>query len=373
MRLFGVTGTNGKTSTATYIHQLLIALGTPAGLSASTGRVVGDQILDSGLTTPEAPELHRLLSAMREAGQNTAVLEVSAQALIRHRVDGISFATVGFTNLSRDHLDDFSSMDHYLEAKARLFSDSYAKQAVVMVDDEYGQRLAELCRIPTVTLGEESGQWRYRYQAGNLQITNPDGDSLSSSFGAGGLMAKNFALATVMLAVSGFSLDELSKAMPWAQAQVPGRLQRVSDALPAVFVDYAHTPKGVEGAVTELLSRFSKLVVVLGASGNRDQGKRKDMALATKGATLLVVTDQHPRDEDPAEIRKTLMSSAKDAGIPAVEVQDPAAAIAHAISATELDGAVLWCGPGNLDYREIRGEHVPFNAIDIARKLVEND
>ena len=153
--------------------------------------------------------------------------------------------------------------------------------------------------------------------------------------------------------------------------QIPGRLQRVSEKEPAVYVDYAHTPAGVGAAVQEILARHQRLVVVLGASGNRDQGKRREMALACQGVEKIFVTDQHPRDEDPAVIRKTLVEAASDLGCEVYEEADPAIAIAKAVA--QSDGAaVLWCGPGQLKYREIAGKKINFDAIATAKAVVEN-
>lgn len=370
MRLFGVTGTNGKTSTVTYLHQLLNSLGISAGLSASTKRVIGDQAIESDLTSPEAPRLHEMLFQMREAGQTVAAIEVSAHAVQHGRIGGIHFECVGFTNLSRDHLDDFGDMENYLATKAALFTPHFAKRAVVMVDDEYGQKLSEGSPLTLVTLGESSGDYRYGYESGVLRVSFPGGQQLSVEFGAGALMAKNFALALVMLAESGFDFDALQMAAPLAQQQVPGRLEMISNQLPAVYVDYAHTPDGVGSAVKELSQRFPWLSVVLGASGNRDVGKRGSMAKAARSADLLVVTDQHPRDEDPALIRKALMDAADNKNL--VEIADPEEAIRHAITNTPEGGVVLWCGPGNLKYREIKGQKVPFDARDIARRILED-
>lgn len=370
MRLFGVTGTNGKTSTVTYLHQLLGSLGVSAGLSASTKRIVGDQSIESELTSPEAPKLHQMLSQMRAVGQKDAAIEVSAHALEHGRIGGIHFECVGFTNLSRDHLDDYGDMDNYLATKAELFTPRFAKKAVVMVDDQYGQRLAESDRIPLVTLGREAGDYRYSYESGDLQLTFPDGKRLVVGFAAGELMARNFALALTMLAESGFELEGLQTAAPKAQQQVPGRLERVSERNPAVYVDYAHTPDGVSAAVQELSKRYSWLTVVLGASGNRDVGKRAPMAKAAKPADLLVITDQHPRDEEPQVIRRALLDAAENKNL--IEIAEPAAAIRHAIANTPESGAVLWCGPGNLKYREISGQKVPFDAREIAREILED-
>jgi len=148
----------------------------------------------------------------------------------------------------------------------------------------------------------------------------------------------------------------------------------VSDAKPHVYVDYAHTPAGVASAVAEIKQRYPKLTVILGASGNRDQGKRTEMGIAGANADLLIITDQHPRDEDPAIIRHTLVTAAAtklEAGR-ILEIPDPAEAIQTAVAQTDSDGAVLWCGPGHLTYREIRGQKVPFDARELARKAVES-
>jgi UDP-N-acetylmuramoyl-L-alanyl-D-glutamate--2,6-diaminopimelate ligase len=187
-------------------------------------------------------------------------------------------------------------------------------------------------------------------------------------------MAKNLVLALVMLLEAEFEPQALAEAAKLADLHVPGRLELVSQLRPHVYVDYAHTPAGVAGAVGEIRKRYPTLTVVLGASGNRDQGKRTEMGLAATSADLLIITDQHPRDEDPASIRHALVSAAStklEAGR-ILEIPDPATAIKRAISETPADGAVLWCGPGHLTYREIRGEKVPFDARAIARAAVQS-
>lgn len=371
MTLFGVTGTNGKTSTTNYLHQLLEALGKPAGMSASTNRIVGNQHLPAALTSPEVTELHDLLSQMRAVGEQHAAIEVSAQALIRHRVDGVMFSIVGFSNLSRDHLDDFSSMQQYLDAKAQLFTSKYATSGVVFVEDEYAHKLYESSAIPVVGIGEGL-EYGYRYQDDELTITGKH--SLTARFDQGALMAKNLVLALVMLLEAGLGAKELETAVNSTQLYVPGRLELVTASKPHVYVDYAHTPAGVASAVAEIKQRYPKLTVILGASGNRDQGKRTEMGIAGASADLLIITDQHPRDEDAAIIRHALVSAAAtmlEAGR-ILEIPDPAEAIKRAVSETDSDSAVLWCGPGHLTYREIRGQKVPFDARELARKAVES-
>jgi UDP-N-acetylmuramoyl-L-alanyl-D-glutamate--2,6-diaminopimelate ligase len=371
MTLFGVTGTNGKTSTTNYLHQILRGMGLSAGMSASTNRIVGTAELPATLTSPEVTELHDLLAQMREAGAQHAAIEVSAQAMIRNRIDAVKFNVVGFSNLSRDHLDDFSDMDSYLKAKAELFTGEFAQQGVALVEDDWARKLYDSCSIPVVGIGEGL-EYRYRYENQELSITGKH--QLSVHCPQGALMAKNMVLALVMLLEAGFTPEKLATSVMNADLHVPGRLELISALKPHVYVDYAHTPAGVASAVAEIKQRYPKLTLVLGASGNRDQGKRADMGLAGADADLLIITDQHPRDEDPASIRHALLTAAAtklEAGR-ILEIPDPAQAIKRAISETDADSAVLWCGPGHLTYREIRGVKVPFDARAIAREAVQS-
>lgn len=366
--LLGVTGTNGKTSTAFYLQRLMVAAGIPTGLISSAAQIIGADQRASELTTPEAPRLHQLLSQMRQHGQRHAALEVSAQALVRNRIDGLVFDIAGFTNLSRDHLDDFGTMENYLSAKARLFTPEFSKRAVINVEDAFGHELFQSVHIPKVGIGPNL-DYQVSYSQNNLVISGKV--DAKFEFSQGNLMAKNFALALVMLIEHGVAISDLAAAAKAIDQQIPGRLQRVSEREPAVYVDYAHTPAGVESAVQEILQKHGRVVVVLGASGNRDQGKRSEMALSCLGADKLIITDQHPRDEDPAQIRKALLSAASELDCEVFEEADPAAAITKAIAMAN-GAAVLWCGPGHLKYREIAGKKVEFDAIAIARAVLEN-
>ena len=371
MKLFGVTGTNGKTSTTNYLHQLLLGMGVSSGMSASTSRIVGTEELPAALTSPEVTELHDLLAQMRAVGAHHAAIEVSAQALIRHRIDGVQFEVVGFSNLSRDHLDDFSTMDEYLSAKAELFTSKYAKKGVVLVEDEFAQKLLGMSEIPVVGIGDGLD---YSYSYHDQQLIISGKQALNVHFSQGGLMAKNLVLALVVLLEAGFSSNELETAASSSELYVPGRLELVSESKPHVYVDYAHTPAGVESAVMEIKQRYPSLTLILGASGNRDQGKRTQMGIAGSKADLLIITDQHPRDEDPATIRHALIAGAStvmDAGR-ILEIPDPAQAIKKAVLETAEDSAVLWCGPGHLTYREIAGKKVPFDARALAKQEVES-
>lgn len=364
VRLFGITGTNGKTSTAIYLHRLLTLLGERAGLVTSHQQVVGTETFISELTTPEAPRLHQLLHKMHRAGQTHAVVEVSAQALTRKRIEGLHFSLSSFTNLSRDHLDDYADMEQYLAAKEQLFTSSFSDHAVIVCEDSWGRELYDRVNISKVGIGEGLN-YQLSFSANGFDLAGAA--KLSAGLDISGPMAKNLALAAVMALEAGYSAADVDLALSQIELGVPGRLEAVTSA-GNVYVDYAHTPAGVEASVRHLLSRHGELVVVLGASGNRDKGKRSEMAEACRGVSKLFVTDQHPRDEEPADIRRALLSAARTAGIAAEEVADPAQAFRSAFEFA--DGrAVLWCGPGALSYREISGRKEPFDARKIAREV----
>jgi len=368
--LYAVTGTNGKTSTVFYLSELLNQIGQPSGLISSAQIKAGDQLSTSSLTTPEAPRLHQLLAQMRVAGQRSCAVEASAQGLTRNRLDGLRFRVAGFTNLSRDHLDDYRDMDNYLDAKARLFEPLRSEKAAVFVEDEFAKQLFEQIEIPKVGIG--SGyQYEYSYQANTLDLTGAH--SLKVRVNLPALMVKNLVLAIVMLLQDGVQPKALEEAVQTMNTAVPGRLQRVSERNPAIFVDYAHTPQAVRESARELAGSFKELTVILAASGDRDKGKREQMALAAaEFASKIIITDQHPRSEDPAAIRADLRAAIEDFA-DLREVADPAMAVARAVEITNSGGAILWCGPGHLKYREVAGSKVKFDAVMEARRVLGHD
>jgi UDP-N-acetylmuramoyl-L-alanyl-D-glutamate--2,6-diaminopimelate ligase len=369
MQLFGVTGTNGKTSTVSYLQRLLSSVGTPSGLSASTERLVAGRVTQSTLTTPEVCELHQLLREMHAGGDTAAAIEVSAQALIRQRVDGLIFDVAGFTNLSRDHLDDFGSMDAYLAAKLELFRPARARKAVIFLADDFAREVTRRAEIPLTTIGE-GGDWGYHFADGTLRLSRRDAE-FTIHWSASELMARNFALAFVMLTVAGFDPTELAEVAAKLDTVVAGRLELVASGEIDGYLDYAHTPEAISAALAAL-AHYPWVTIIFGASGNRDPGKRAEMAAAAASANYVVVTDQHPRDEDPALIRAELSQVLASLRNPEdfAELPDPELAANDAVLHTPPGGAVLWCGPGHLNYREVAGEKIPFAAGKILRKAV---
>ena len=388
--LFGTTGTNGKTSTSYLLEAVLRQLGLVTGLSTTAERHIGELSVVSLLTTPEASEMHALLARMREAGVRAVAVEVSAQALSRHRVDGLVFDVAGFTNLSHDHLDDYADMETYFQAKLPLFTPEHARRGVVCLDSPYGRRIVAESRIPVTTIATighaspddvATAEWKVEVLEETaayteFRLTGLDGRELVTREPLiGWHMAANAALAIVMLVEAGFELEAIGQALEadgGIRAYLPGRTERVSgDRGPSVYVDFGHSPDAFENTLAAV-RKFTpgRTIMVFGADGDRDTTKRHDMGrVAAEGSDILVITDHHPRFEDPVAIRKTLLEGAAMAEHqPEIhEVSPPEQAIRVAVGLAREGDSILWAGPGHQDYRDIRGVRTPYSARDEAR------
>jgi len=384
--LFGTTGTNGKTSTTYLLDAILRQLGEVTGFSSTAERHIAGEVITSKLTTPEATEMHALIARMREKKVTAAGIEVSAQALTHSRVDGLVFDVAGFTNLSHDHLDDYGDMQRYLAAKADLFTKQRAKKAVICLDSSYGKEVVAKSEVPCVTLTSELGveaNWHVAVTAENPMFTSfvlagPDGVTIRSRVPLlGKHMVANAALAIVMLIEAGFEAEKIAKAIAnGIDAYLPGRIERVSgDTGPTVYVDFGHSPD----AFLQTLEAVRKvtdgiLIMVFGASGNRDTTKRQAMAqIAAAEADIVVITDYHSRDEDPDAIRSALEGFAREA-YPKREIYNispPENAIRKAVSLATAGDAILWAGPGHQDYREVKGVRTHSSARDSAREALK--
>jgi len=380
--MLGITGTNGKTSTAYLLEGILKQLGLVTGLSTTAERHIGELTVVSRLTTPEASEIHALLARMRESEVRAAVLEVSAQALSRNRVDGLHFDVVSFTNLSHDHLDDYADMEEYFESKAVFFDPDRAKRGVVCLDSPWGERIVHASRIPVTTVASVPGteaEWQVEILDEQAEFTafrlsGPENRSLETTIPIiGRHMAANAALAIVMLVEAGFELEAVGHAIAGGvDAYLPGRTERVSgDRGPTVYVDFGHSPDAFLNTL-EAVRRVTegRVIMVFGADGDREPSKRHEMArVASEYSDILVVTDHHPRFEDPASIRATLVEGAGLAVHQAElhEVSPPQQAIRVAVSLAAPGDSILWAGPGHQDYRDIQGVRTPYSARAEAR------
>lgn len=394
--LFATTGTNGKTSVSHLLEGILAQLGVVTGLSSTAERHIAGEVIVSRLTTPEASEMHALLALMREREVEAVAVEVSAQALSRKRVDGIVFDVAGFTNLSHDHLDDYVDMEEYFAAKLPLFRPDRARRAVICLDSAAGVDVVAASEIPVATVATPAiaadavvaadADWvvtidEERQRGTRFTMTGPDGKSLTTIVPViGPHMAANAALAIIMLLEGGYAWERITAALERdgkINAYLPGRTELVSgEQGPAVFVDFGHTPDAFEKTLAAIRRVTpGKTLMLFGADGDRDATKRPEMGrTAVEGSDILVITDHHPRLEDPASIRATLVESARrvqpDAEIH--EYSPPEAAIVAAVGMVGDGDAILWAGPGHQDYRDIRGVRTPYSARELARRALRD-
>jgi UDP-N-acetylmuramoyl-L-alanyl-D-glutamate--2,6-diaminopimelate ligase len=385
--MLGITGTNGKTTTAYLVESGLRTAGNRVGLVGTIETRVGDERFPSVRTTPEATELHALLAVMRERGATACVMEVSSHALVLGRVDGIVFDVVGFTNLSRDHLDFHGDLEDYFAAKASLFTPQRSLRGVVCVDDEYGSRLAELATVPVVTVAaKRAADWRvvdqqvaYSDATTTATLQDAHGRRLSVvSPMPGDFNLANAALGVVMLLEAGIDASDAVRGVMRCGG-VPGRMERVQSTgadEPLAVVDYAHTPDAIENVLRALRPPTrGRLIVIVGAGGDRDPHKRAAMgAAAARTADLVIVTDDNPRSEDPARIRAAVLAGALAvAGSAGVEeIGDRRTAIERAVKATRgRSDTVVIVGKGHEQGQEIGGVVHPFDDRVVLRDALE--
>jgi UDP-N-acetylmuramoyl-L-alanyl-D-glutamate--2,6-diaminopimelate ligase len=376
--LFGVTGTNGKTTTTYFVNSLLKSLGRTTGLIGTIEIVAGDEPIPSALTTPESPQVHGILALMRERGLDAAAMEVSSHAISYRRVDGVRYDVAGFTNLTQDHLDLHGSMEDYFRTKAKLFTPERAQRAVVCVDDEWGRRLAGESGIGTVTLATQGGleaDWSVRAveRVGlghSFELHGPGEQMLTARTGLpGSFNVSNAALALVMLLASGVGVPQLQHALDTADpltVEVPGRMQLIG-AEPAAIVDFAHNPDALERTLASVRrpEDGSKVIIVFGATGERDQSKRPLMgAIAARLADVVIVTDDDPHGEDEQTIRTEVLGGAQEAvrsgalQTEVLEVFPRGAAIDRAVAMASPADTVLVAGRGHEVFQEVKGVNV---------------
>jgi len=382
MRVIGVTGTSGKTTTTYLVEAGLRAAGRVTGLVGSVGIRIDGRDEPSALTTPEAPDLQALFAVMLERGIDTAVMEVSSHALTLGRVDAVHFAVGGFTNLSRDHLDFHPTMEDYLDAKARLFepqSSTHADVSVVCVDDDGGRAIAARAERPvTVSVAGHQADWRAQdvrtLDGGGQEFlaVDPAGVHHLLRIGLPGhFNVANTLLAAALLDAVGVSPEQAAPGL--RTATVPGRLQPIDCGQNFLaLVDYAHKPGALRAVLETLRGQTrGRIAVVVGAGGNRDPGKRAPMGrAAAELADLVVVTDDNPRDEDPADIRAAVVAGAAGGPAAVEEIGDRSAAIDFAVGWARKGDVVLVAGKGHEPGQTSHGLTRPFDDRDeLARAL----
>ncbi|GAA1743754.1 UDP-N-acetylmuramoyl-L-alanyl-D-glutamate--2,6-diaminopimelate ligase [Luedemannella helvata] len=367
--VIGLTGTAGKTSTAYLVEAGLRAAGHRTCLIGTVETRVGDTVIDSVRTTPEATDLHALFAAALEDGVTAAVMEVSSHALAYGRVGGVRFAVGGWTNFGSDHLDFHRDLDDYFAAKAALF-DGRCGAEVLNLDDQAVRRLVRPATVTYSAAGDPAATWRatdVRPAESGQRFTahGPGGLVLDAAVRLPGLHnVANALLALASLAALGVDPAVAAKGVADCPG-VPGRLERVAAPGPvAGFVDYAHKAGAIVAALAALresLRDGGRLICVIGAGGDRDKGKRPVMgAAAAEGADLVIVTDDNPRTEDPAAIRAQVLAGATGAG-EVIEVAGRRAAIAEAVRLARPGDVIALLGKGHERGQEVNGQVHPFD------------
>lgn len=377
LTMIGVTGTNGKTSVTHWVAQALTRLDRRTAVVGTAGNGFPGALAPAQYTTPDAIELQERLLHYRAQGAVACAMEVSSHGLTQGRVNGTHFNIAVLTNLTRDHLDYHGDMEAYAAAKAKLFAWPGLDAVVLNLDDAFGGYLENEARAPRVvgygfTRGAVRGEGLHQSQEGmRLRVRSDWGDAdlhapLIGRFNAANLLA---VLSTLLLLDVG--LDEACHALAHVEPP-PGRMQVLGGgSQPLVIVDYAHTPDALEKVLAALreIVTGGRLICVFGCGGNRDRGKRPLMgAAAGRGADVVWVTSDNPRNEDPQRIIDDILAGMP--GAPGTE-PDRARAIFEAIGDARQGDVVLIAGKGHENYQEIAGARLPFSDDAVARKALD--
>lgn len=380
LTVIGVTGTQGKTTTTRLLEAGLEQAGVPAAVVGTVGTRIHGVDVKTSLTTPEAPDLHGLFAVMREQGVVACAMEVSSHALVLGRVDGVVFDVATFLNLGRDHLDFHPDVDDYFAAKASLFTPERARRGLSNVDDEHGRLLLERAGIPMQTFSSEGrdADWRavdveLAGDGARFTVTGPGGLRVDAGVPVPGAFNVSNALAAIAsAALAGLDPHQVARGIA-AGGGVPGRLERVdADQDFTVVVDYAHKPDAVEAVLATLRPLTEgQVIVVLGAGGDRDPGKRPIMGeIAARLADVVIVTDDNPRTEDPTAIRAAVVAGTRGGAAEVVEIGDRRAAIRDAVRRARREDVVLIAGKGHETGQEVHGEVHPFDDRVVAAEEI---
>ncbi|WP_449867022.1 UDP-N-acetylmuramoyl-L-alanyl-D-glutamate--2,6-diaminopimelate ligase [Nocardioides renjunii] len=379
LRVIGVTGTQGKTTTTRILEQGLTASGVTSAVIGTVGTRIAGEDVQTQLTTPEAPDLHGLFAVMRERGVDTCAMEVSSHALVMGRVDGVVFDVAAFLNLGRDHLDFHRDVDDYFAAKASLFTPERAAQGLTNLDDEHGRRLLDVATIPMSTFSTEGrdADWRavdvaLAPSGATFTVVGP-GVTVPAAVRVPGAFNVSNALAAIASAALA-GLDPRTVADGIARVGgVPGRLERVAAGQDwAVVVDYAHKPDALEAVLATLRPLTEgRVIVVVGAGGDRDRVKRPVMGeIAARLADVVVVTDDNPRTEDPADIRAAVLEGTRGGAAEVLEVGDRRLAIREALRRAAPGDVVLVAGKGHETGQQVGSEVHPFDDRVVAAEEI---
>lgn len=370
LQSIGITGTNGKTTVTTLLHQIFTAVGRESGLIGTVETRIGSESIKSERTTPEAPELQALVATMRERHMRHLVMEVSSHSLELKRMVGSHFTIAGFTNLTQDHLDFHGDMESYYKAKRRLFTHEYSDCGFINIDGEYGARLFLESEIPAVSISRsnQSATWHFTETTNTVTgveftIRGRDGILIESRTTLrGGFNLDNLLLAISIAYECGIDPLEIAAITPSLMG-APGRLEPVSIGQNfSALVDYAHSPDAVSNVLAAAREfTTGRVIAVLGCGGDRDSSKRSLMGAAlSAGSDIAIFTSDNPRSENPSEILKQ-MTAGLTVTSPSAVIDDRASAIQVAVNLAQAGDTVLVLGKGHESGQDISGVVTPFD------------
>lgn len=383
LRSFGVTGTNGKTTTTYMLEQILTHVGHKTALIGGVELRIGGVHSNTSITTPLPTDLQRMLAQHVAAGGTDVVMEVTSHAMLQHRTDPVRFAVAGFTHLSVDHLDYHPSLQDYFDAKSQLFVPERCEAAVIVVDDEFGRALYDIAkdRLPRVyavamtgALPDAAQGWKVETihgDSGAFALRGTDGSLGEYDCGLPGQYnISNAALAITMALVGGVPAADLPERIA---PHVPGRMEVISDSEPRVIVDFAHNADALAKALIALRpTTAGRLIVVTGTAGDRDATKRFAMGQACAlHADAVVITDDDPHTEDPQKIRNALIAGTVGLDAEVIEIADRSEAVFHAVAMAETQDTVLIAGRGHWTVQFVGHELVELDDREVAREALE--
>ena len=380
MRMMGITGTKGKTTTSYMLKSITEAAGLKCGLIGTTGNMIGNRRIESHLTTPDPIELQRTLRQMADEGVEAVSMEVSAHAIDMLRLDGMEFEVGCYTNLSQDHLDWFHTMNAYFETKKRFFTSGMVRNAALNADEVSSAKIQKDLTIPRLTYGicvdadlfardieiSEDGV--------SFEMRLHQADSLRVALKMTGMFNVYNALAAASCAmIMGFSPESIRTGLENITS-VPGRIEMLPTGTAyKVILDYSHSPDALKN-ILETVREFTRgrLIALYGCGGDRDQGKRPIMGeIGGQLADLCILTSDNPRSEDPMSILQSIEEGIKPTGKPYVVIENRRDAIRYALTTAEPGDVIVLAGKGHETYQEIKGVRHPFDEKIVVQELLQ--
>ncbi len=380
MRLVGVTGTKGKTTTTYMIKSILEHAGMKVGLIGTTGNMIGERRIESNYTTPDPIDLQRDLRQMADEGVNAVVMEVSAHAIDMHRLDGLSFEVGAYTNLSQDHLDYFGTMEKYFDCKKHFFTSGMARNAVLNVDEETSVGILRDLTCPHVTFGIAAAADLF---ARDIEITET-GVSFELKLQGMHTMPIHLRMTGMFNVYNAIAAASCALVMGIAEADihegleqienVPGRIEMLPTNTPyKVILDYAHAPDALDN-ILKTCRTFTRnrLIALFGCGGDRDKGKRPIMGrIGGELADLCILTSDNPRNEEPMDILRAIEEGIKETDGEYITIENRREAIRHALEIGRDGDVIVLCGKGHETYQETRGVKSPFDEKVVVRELLD--